>query len=187
MVFSLLAAWAEASGSLRCRRGRIWATSGTRTETGRRAVCARPRHLAAQRGRGRGGHLSRAGKSHFPPLFLLLASHPPLSSSIVGSENQSESSEVEWNKFVFVLRSCLEERPLLSSSASSCVLQGDPLVPPVIRRPPVQPVQTGSCVSVTRVNSPYRTNGLGSCAEAGPSPVPGQCRLRQASGSGLRR
>lgn len=44
-------------------------------ETGRRAACAQPGHLAAQRGRGRGGRWSRgsgsAGKRDiFPPLFL---------------------------------------------------------------------------------------------------------------------
>ncbi len=43
-------------------------------EKGRRAVCAQPGHLAAQRGRGRGGRRSRgsgsAGKRDIPLLFL---------------------------------------------------------------------------------------------------------------------
>lgn len=47
-------------------------------EEGRRAVCAQPGHLAAQRGRGRGGRWSRgrgsAGKRDIsPPLFPALS------------------------------------------------------------------------------------------------------------------
>lgn len=55
--------------------------SGASMETGRRAVCARPGHLAAQRGRGRGGRWSRgsgsAGKRDIfppPPFFFFVLS-----------------------------------------------------------------------------------------------------------------
>lgn len=89
-ILPLYLVWLVSSHYCRFVFGRA---SRASMEKGRRAVCAQPGHLAAQRGRGRGGRWSRgsgsAGKRDIsPPLSLssflsgLLFSHPLLSSSL---------------------------------------------------------------------------------------------------------